>query len=234
MNLRSRQGSFYLSVLGAFAAVMFSGATARTQTIYQLEWGERFNNSVGSEAEDNWVANSYTARGSGVHLVSISLPIGDNFTNQPISAFIYQGFDLNDPTAGGGLVLLSQTSTTFTSTRGDILTIPLTSPVDLNAGDIFYAAVMIPGVPGGNSGLFPFYEDYSKDSSLMTNALGRSFYDVGLGAPGSGQGGTFDVTQQVSSNITVFGSVHPVLGGAPGDVQDAGNLALWVKGTTAP
>jgi hypothetical protein len=181
---------------------------------------------VGNDTEDNWVANSFTA-GSNSHIVSVSLPIRGNFTDQSITAFIYQGFDLFDPTAGGGLVLLGQTTTTITTTRGDIVTIPLSPPVDLNSGDIFYAAVLIPAVP---SSVLPFYSDIMSSPNgadpRNTTPLGRSFFDVALTPSG-----TFDVMQQVSANITVFGGVHPVLGGAPGDVNDPGNLALWVKGT---
>jgi hypothetical protein len=216
--------SFYLTVLGAFTALLFTGTDAPAQRLYNLDWAERFNDSAGNETEDNWVANSYTAASGATHIVSISFPINDAFTDQKISGLIYQGFDLNDPTAGGGLILLSQTDTTFTSTRGDIVTITLKTPVDLNVGDFFYAAVLIPGVP---SNKFPFAND-TAGAGLMTQPLGRSFFDVGLTF-----GGPYDINQLPanSANITVFGGVHPVMMGAPGDVQSPGNLALWVKAT---
>src|SRR5438128_10893426 len=111
--------SSLLTVLGAFTALLFSGTLAHGQAYYQLDWNERFNNSAGtSDIQDCWVANSYTASSSGSNIVSISLPIGDTFTNQPISALIYQGFDLMDPTAGGGLMLLGRKDTTFSSHAG--------------------------------------------------------------------------------------------------------------------
>jgi hypothetical protein len=181
--------------------------------------------STTTETEDNWVANSYVVRSGGTHLVAISLPIGANFTDQPISAMIYQGYDLLDPTALGGLMLLSKTDTTITSKVGDLLTITLDTPVDLNVGNIFYAAVLLPGVTGDK---FPFYNDTTVGSSSQsiptvgTNPFGRSFFDAGLtpGAP-------YDFSQG-RDNITVLGGTHPVLG--PG-VQHAGNLALWVNAT---
>jgi len=230
MNRQFGRRSFYPSVLCAFAALLFTSTFARAQYLYNQDWAGRFNNSVTTETEDNWVANSYkvpsTAR---QHLVSISLQIADASTNQPISAFFYHECDLNDPTAGGGLILLSQTDTTFTSTRGDIITITLNPDVFLSVNDIFYAAVLIPGVPGD---VFPFHYDRAGGSTANglpdkgTKPFGRSFFDVGLTV-----GGPFDVTKQVSANITVFGGVHPVMGGNPGDVQSPGNLALWVKAT---
>jgi hypothetical protein len=219
-------GRRYSSVLCALAALLCASTFARAQYLYNQDWAERFNNSQGSETEDCWVANSYKVT-DAQHLVAISFPIADAFTNQPISAFIYQGFDTQDPTAGGGLILLSQTDTTITTVRGDIVTITLNPDVFLSAGDIFYAAVMIPGVPGNK---YPYQNDRAGGSGAHnlpdkgTKPFGRSFFDVGLTPSGP-----FDVTQQVMANITVFGGVHPVMGGNPGDVNSPGNLALWVK-----
>jgi len=165
---------------------------------------------------------------SYTHIVAISLPIGSDFTNQAISGLIYQGFDLHDPTAGGGLVLVSKTDTTFTNKGGDVITITLNTPVDFQVGDIFYAAVLIPGVPGYipgvSNGRFPFYAD---DPAYlpMPKALGRSFFDVGLTLSGP-----YDVNQG-SANITVLGGTHPVVGAG---VQDRGNLALWVHANAGP
>jgi hypothetical protein len=89
----------------------------------------------------------------------------------------------------------------------------------LNAGDIFYAAVLIRGVPANK---FPFYLDTAATGPLMTVAVGRSFFDAGLTFSGP-----YDVNQG-SANVTVMGGAHPVLGGG---IQDAGNLALWANGT---
>jgi hypothetical protein len=228
MNLRSRQASFYLSVLGALTAVMFTGTSARAQHLFQLDWGEFFNNSAtNTDIQDNWVANSFAiSNADRTHVLSVSLPLADTFTNQPISALIYKGSDVNDPTAGGGLVLMQRTDTTFSSILGTVITIPLDNPVDFSVGDVMYVAVMIPQVPADH---FPFLLDIGTGSGLggllQTQPLQRSFFDVGLT-----YGGAWDVNQG-SDNITVLGGTHPVVG--PG-VQDAGNLALWAYGTKAP
>jgi hypothetical protein len=209
---------FYASVFAALTAQLFAGTFADAQNVlgfYQLDWSGPINNSAGTtDTEDNWVANSYTARSGATHIASISLPIADTFTNQAISALIYSGVDYTNPQAGPGLVLLSETDTTFSSTPGTLLTVELNTPVDLNVGDIFYAAVLMPGVPPLT---YPFFFDSSRD-------LGQSFYDVGLslGAP-------YDINQG-SANITPFGGTHPVVGAA----VPAGTLALWVNATTSP
>ncbi len=228
MNLRSRQASFYLSVLGALAALMFTGTSVRAQHFFQIDWGEGFNNSAGSsDTQDCWVANSFTiSMPDRTHVLSVSLPLGDTFTNQPISALIYKGSDVNDPTANGGLVLMQRTDTTFSSTPGTVITIPLANAVDFSVGDIMYVAVMIPQVPPDH---FPFELDIGNGSGLggllQTQPLLRSFFDVGLTFSGA-----WDVNQG-SGNITVMGGTHPVVG--PG-IQDPGNLALWAYGTAAP
>ena len=79
MNLRSGRRGFYVSILGAFAALLLTSTLAHAQAFYALEWREVFNNSVGNEVEDNWVANSYTAASGGTRIVSISLPIAASF-----------------------------------------------------------------------------------------------------------------------------------------------------------
>lgn len=217
-----------LSLLSAFAALLLTASLAHAQHMFQLDWGEGFNNSAtGADAEDCWVANSFPiSNADRTHVVSISLPIGDVFTDQPISGLIYQGFDLYDPTAGGGLVLKSRTDTKFSSSPGSVVTITLDTPADFSVNDIMYVAVMIPGVPGDK---FPFYNATGTGSGLggllQTKPLGRSFFDVGTSVSGP-----WDVNQG-SSNITVLGGTHPLLG--PG-IQSPGNLALWAQGTAAP
>jgi hypothetical protein len=184
-----------------------------------------FNNAPTNDAEDNWVANSFPINlADRTHVVSVTLPIGDTFSNQPISALIYQGFDLQDPTVGGGLVLKSRTDTTFDSTAGAIVTVTLDTPADFKVGDIMYVAVMIPGVPPTK---FPFYSDTGTGSGLggllKTTPLGRSFFDVATTI-----GGAWDVNQG-SDSITVLGGIHPILGAG---IQDPGNLALWAYATS--
>src|SRR5262249_52012635 len=163
--------------------------------------------------EDCWVANSYKAATGGLNIVSISLPIDDSFDpTKPITALIYKGADRADPTAGGGLMLLGRKDSTLAVTPG-IVTIAFDNPITLNDSDIFYAAVLIPAVPGGK---FPFAENTMAVS-------GHSFFDTGLTF-----GGPYDINQlpDNSANVTLLGGTHPVVG--PG-IQSAGTLALWVN-----
>src|SRR5438128_6846132 len=103
MKPRFGGGRFYGSVLCALVALLFTGTFARAQHLFQLDWGMTFNNAPTNDSEDNWVANSFPINlADRTHVVSVTLPIGDTFANQPISALIYQGFDLQDPTSGGG------------------------------------------------------------------------------------------------------------------------------------
>src|SRR5690349_15215434 len=114
-------------VFGACMA-LFAATSAHSQGFYQNDWSGPINNSQGdTDTQDNWVANSFTARSGATHIASITLPIADSFTNQPISALIYTGINYTDPTVGPGLTLLSQTDTTFTSLAGTLLTIKLTT-----------------------------------------------------------------------------------------------------------
>ena len=196
----------------AFAALMSHASVARAQVRYQLDSGaptERFNNSEVDETEDNWVANSYQVVKGGTHIIAIEFPIGTAYSGKPASAVIYQGFDLLDPSAGGGLVRLSTTDLVLNTQIGDIVTVVLDTPVDLNVDDIFYAAVLIPQVqfPGGME--FPWYNDGA-------TLLNRSFFDVG-----PTQGAPYDLDN--TANATVNGATHPVVG--PG-VQSPGTTFI--------
>jgi hypothetical protein len=228
MKLQFGRKRFYAGVVGAIAALLLAGTFAQAQNFYQLDWGQRFNNSLGSETEDCWIANSYSASASSNgNITSIVLPIGDTFAtsdNVTITGLIYQGFDIYDPTAGGGLMLMGQKTIPLVTTPGTVVTITFDAPVSVTPGQPFYAAVLVPAV---SSAKFPFYNDNADNASLGTMALGRSFYDVGLTPSG-----TYSINQLPanSANITVFGGSHPVIPGAPGTVQSAGNLALWVTG----
>jgi hypothetical protein len=131
MKLQLRPQSLFPSVLGACTVLLFTGALAQAQIFHQLDWGTGFNNSVSTDTEDNWVANSFMSTGSG-NITSITLPIADTFTgdpNQPITGLIYQGFDLQDPTAGGGLLLMGQKTVPLTTIPGSIVTITFDNPV---------------------------------------------------------------------------------------------------------
>jgi hypothetical protein len=178
---------------------------------YQLDDGtseERFNNSDTNETEDNWVANSFQVAAGGETIKSVTFLSGESYTNRPITVLIYTGTSLTDPHAGGGLVRISTTDTTFSGASGTWVTIPLGAPVTLPVGQIYWAAILLRGVPGNQ---FPLNED-------RDNPLGRSWFDVG----GPHEGDPYDLNN--TSRATVFGGNHPVVSFA----QDAGNLMLRV------
>ncbi len=190
MKRQLRVRVFAVLVGVAFAALMSHASVARAQVHYTWDNGaftERFNDSEGVETEDNWVANAFQVVAGG------------------------QGFDLHDPTAGGGLVRLSTTETTINSVPGDLITITLDTPVDLNVDDIFYAAILIRQVDGAH---FPFFND-------GTIPLGYSFFDVG-----PVQGGDYDLDQ--TGNATVNGGFHPVVHSG---VQSPGTTLIRANAT---
>jgi hypothetical protein len=171
---------------------------------------ESFNNSAGSETEDNWVANSFKAGAAGDTVTSVSFQIGQaTYTNRAITVLLYTGSSLTNPHAGSGLTLISQTDTTFSGTNGNLVTIPLATPVTLPPNQVYWVALLLRGVP---SNQFPFAND--KDAPA-----GRSWFDVG-----PTQGGAYNVND--TSRATVLGGTHPVVGAG---VQSAGNLILHVN-----
>lgn len=150
----------------------------------------------------------------GTRLLSIEYPLGETFTDQPVTAIIYQGSDISDPSAGGGLVRIQTTETTITGAAGSTVTIVLNKPVDLNVGDVFYAALLLPQIPGT---LFPFFNQGGTPQ-------GHSFFDVG---PTQGAPYDLDMTQ----NARVNGATHPVVGAG---VQSPGNTFIRVNATDTP
>src|SRR5262249_45493614 len=173
---------------------------------------ENFNNTQGGETEGHWVPNSFQVAAGTQTLTSISFLLSGSYTNRAITALIYTGTSLTDPHAGSGLTLVSQTDTTFSGTNGTFVTIPLALPVTLPVVQVYWAALLMRGVPGDQ---FPFNED-------RDNPLGRSWFDVG-----PTQGGAYNVNN--TNNARVFGATnHPVV---PGGVQDPGNLMLRVNAT---
>jgi hypothetical protein len=206
---------------GSCFAVLLLGlaAPARADLIYQLDNGRTntaFNNSAVTEAEDNWVANSFRVVPGGEILQSITFGLGLVNSLLPpgetVTALLYKGSSLTNPNAGGGLQLITAATNSVPVVGGNLsfLTVPFATPVELNVGDVFYAALLMRNVPGG---AFPWLEDVGPP-------LGRSFFDVGpsLGAP-------YNVND--TGNATVLGGVHPVVGLA----QYPDNLFLRVNAT---
>jgi len=199
----------------AVGALILGASIASAQVVYQWDsgvFGERFNNSEGTETEDNWVANAFQVVDGGTELLSIDYVLGESFTDRPVTAVIYQGVDISDPSAG--LTRIQTTDTTISGVRGAVVTITLDTPVDLNVGDVFYAALLMPGVTGD---LFPFNND-------RVSPQGHSFFDVG-----PKQGAPYDL--DMTANATVNGGTHPVVGPM---VQSPGNTALRVNATATP
>jgi MYXO-CTERM domain-containing protein len=211
----------------AFLVLLVSTA-ARAQVTYQLDgWPpadgsyEIFNNSQGTETEDDWVANSFTAQSGGNRLLSVNYVVGAALTNQPVTVTIYTGTSLTNP-SGLSRVVSSTNTVNVTAAAGSVQTIPLASPVNLSVGQVFYAALLIRGVPGS---LFPYVDDhFTGGTSTSPPFLGRSFFDVG-----ATQGGSYNL--DVTTRATPLGGTHPVVGGG---VQSAANLALRVNGVAVP
>ena len=177
-----------------------------------------FNNSLGSEAEDDFVANSYTVVAGGTHLASVSfLAEGGSIpANQSATVAIYTGSSLTDPHAGSGLTRVATGTAVLTAAPAGApvsYSIPLAQPVDLPVGQVFYAGLLLPNVTS-----FPFI------TWAFSTPLNRSFFDVGptLGAP---------YNLDNTSNLTVLGGTHPVVGAG---VQSPGNLVLSAVATPEP
>jgi MYXO-CTERM domain-containing protein len=198
-------------------------AGARADTIYQLEnlaagsAHEFFNNSQGTETEDCWVANSFTAAAGATHITQLQFLVGSALTNQPVTFMLYNGTSLTNPT-GLSRIVASTTTTTVTSATNTFVTLNFGSPIDLPVGQVFYAAMLMPSVPGS---LFPYSSDALSAGSPAP--LGRSFFDVG-----ATQGAPYNL--DVTTGATVLGGNHPVVSFA----QDPGNLAVRVVATPEP
>jgi hypothetical protein len=212
--------NFLVMVAGIAATMMVAGSTARAQVVYRWDNGifqERFNNSEGSETEDNWVANAFVVVDGGNRLLSIDWPMGETYSAQAVTVAVYQGVDISDPSAGGGLVLLQTNDATVTGAQFSVANIPIDPPVDMNVGDVFYAAFLIRQVPSAPTCCYPFLN--------QTDApAGHSFFDVG-----PAQGADYDIT--MTQNATVNGGIHPVVDSG---VQSAGNTHLRVNATATP
>lgn len=147
----------------ALTGLFVSASGARAQYIYQLDQGPAFNgtlyainNSATTETEDNFVANSFVVVPGAEKLTSITFYAGVGLANLPanetITAAIYTGSSLTNPQAGGGLARILAATTTVLMPRTDTtyVTIPLAAPVMLTAGQIFYASLLLRGVPGSS------------------------------------------------------------------------------------
>ena len=211
-------------LLHAVAAVAVTASFVQAQVVYQNDsfvsgTFSAFNNSQGTETENNWVANSFQVIAGGTRLTSYTFLTGLATTNRAITLAIYLGSSLTNPQAGGGLTRVATTNTTYSATANTFVTVALSSPFSLSIGDVFYAAVLLQGVAGS---AFPWASDDASSGNPV--ALGRSFFDVG-----ATQGAAYDL--DVTSRAVVLGGTHTVVGGG---VQGAGNLILRVNADTVP
>jgi hypothetical protein len=207
-------------------ALLLAASVAQAQVTYQWEslppatgTNQTFNNSQGSETEDNWVANAFRVVAGGTRLNSISIIFGNHvLTNQPVTVTIYNGSSLLDPSGLTRIVSSTNTVSVSVNAIDQLVNIPLANPVDLSVGQIFYAAALMPGVPGT-------WGVWSSDGneSPPVSPLGHSFFDVG---PTQGAAYNLDNT----FNATVLGATHPVVGVA----QSPGNLGLRVLASSVP
>lgn len=212
------------TAFAAIVTVLAMTSFARAQLIYQVETlaagsaHEIFNNSVGTETEDCWVANSFTVVAGGTRINSLTFLAGNALTGQQVTVALYTGTSLTNPS---GLIrnVPSTNTATVTVAANAFAEVPFAAPIDLPVGQIFYAALLIRGVPGT---LFPFSSD--AQSTTPPPPAGRSFFDVGQTIGGAYN---LDMTQ----NATVLGGTHPVLMGV---AQSAGNLAVRVNASPIP
>jgi hypothetical protein len=224
---RSLRFAFVATVL------LLAAPCVRAQTTYQLDgWPpggttqyEIFNNSVGTETEDCWVANSFQVTAGGNVINSLTFALGNANPAVPtlslqVTVVLYTGTSLTNPS---GLVRIVPSTNTVTLTNvptGSLQTINFATPIFLPTGQIFYAAILIRGVTGS---IFPFASDLFTPGPSPANQL-RSFFDVGPTI-----GGAYNLDN--TANATRLGLAHPVLGGL---AQSAANLVLRVNAIPEP
>lgn len=214
-------------------ALLLAAPCLRAQLTYQLDgWPpggttqyEIFNNSLGTEVEDCWVANSFQVVAGGNVINSLTFALGNAQPAVPtltlqVTVLLYTGTSLTNP---AGLVRIVPATNTVTLTNvptGSLQTINFAVPTFMSTGQIFYAAILIRGVTGAT---FPFVSDFFTPGPSPANQL-RSFFDVG-----PTMGGAYNVDN--TANATRLGLAHPVLGGS---AQTAANLVLRVNASPIP
>src|SRR5260370_34986165 len=107
-------------VMAGFVALVIAVPSAQAQMVYRWDNGsftERFNNSEGTQTEDNWAANAFTVVDGGTRLLSIELPVSDACANQTVSASIYLSSMPTDPTGLVRSQSKTSTTTTFLGTK---------------------------------------------------------------------------------------------------------------------
>jgi hypothetical protein len=210
-----------------------------------------FNNTVptATNPDDNWVANSFQAVAGGEVLRSFTVNFGDplgQFGNPglpagaTVTASVYLGSSLTDPSAGGGLhrvvaatntVPIAGTVQIFPAPGNHqsptlLQTIPLAQPVTVQPGQVFYASLLIRNVPAD---VLPYYQlaDVFGGGLPPGDVEGQSFFDVG---PTPGAPYDLDNTQ----NATVLGGINPSQPAFLGSPMAPGTLTLNVNASAVP
>ena len=150
-----------------------SGTVANSPTtVYRIDNGTPvggFNNSLTTEAEDNWVGNVFTATAGATQLTSISFVNSSalNASTLP-SPFITAALYTGSPAMGLTLVPGSVNTVALNSAAGQLITVPFAVPQTLTVGQVFTAVLFIDDVPNT---VFPFEEDNSGSNA-------NSYYDI--------------------------------------------------------
>jgi hypothetical protein len=174
------------------------GAVLAADPVYQIDNGQfttNFNNTLGTEttsnqAEDNWVANVFTAKAGANLLTSISFlagfaQIGDGGLDPSTlpSPFVTAALYTGAPGAGLTLVAGSVNTVALNSPGSEFINVPFATPQMVATGQVFTAALLISDVP---STVFPFTIDTSGDSTGsyfdISNPVG-SVNNYNLGSP---------------------------------------------------
>lgn len=179
---------------------------------YQLDNGTPagggWNNSSGTEVEDNWVANSFTAVADGTSITAVKWLAAADMTGSTAQVMIYAGSSL---TSSARLTLLAASNEVILGSPVDgLYSIPVAANVA--EGDIFFGAVLIRNVTA-----YPWYVD-------SADFLGRSFFDVG-----PTMSGAYDINN--TSTAVPFGTAHPTIG--PGS-NSPNNVMVRVEAVPEP
>src|ERR1043165_5374813 len=149
----------YSNPIGALTG---SGTITNNLHLYQIDNGTvafAFNNTLFTEAEDDWVGNVFTATAGGTRLSSISFfyngGFGDPINNLP-SPLATAALYLGSPDTGLTLVPGSVNTAPINANAGEWIVVPFAAVQSVSAGQVFTAVVLINNVPAS---IFPFTED---------------------------------------------------------------------------
>jgi hypothetical protein len=215
-------------------------------TVYQLDNGQTIqsngsiyfsNNSSGTEAEDNWVGNVFTATAGATQLNSISFasyqPLSaSNLPSPNVTVALYTGSPSTGLTLVPGSVNsvpLNTTGGTATSSTGftyNLTTVPFATPQTLSAGQVFTAVVLIDDVPGS---VFPFliaqfgnnpssYYDVSPSGAVNAYNLAHPNAPAIAGDVNVLRVNTATAAPAATLTVTGGGTYSGVIGAGPGSV----------------